>query len=247
MPDVNPRFKNVGRRKLGKAARDRKELAAAGSTVTVFDPVVAEVAYEWWTAPGDSIYDPFAGGPTRGIVAAALGRDYIGLDVRMDQVDHNEDHAIPGARWVLGDAATYTPRPCDFVFSCPPYGSLERYSDDPRDLSTMSWSDFAFSYFRAIGHAVEALRPDRFAAFVVGNFKERGILRDLVGATVECFERAGANYYADLVLIPPSGSAALRAASSFPTNRRPMPRHQSVLVFVKGDAKKAAARVADSA
>lgn len=219
------------------------KIAAAGSTVTEFDPVLAEVAYSWWTVPGDEIYDPFAGGPTRGLVAAALGRSYIGCDVREEQVDANEDHAINGVRWVAADSSERVSEPCDFIFSCPPYGNLERYSDDPRDLSTMTWEMFVSRYERAVELAVGALRRDRFAAFVVGNFKERRILRDLCGLTVHAFARAGADYYSDAVLIPPGGSAALRAASSFPKNRRPVARHQFLLTFVKGDAGKAASRL----
>lgn len=222
-------------------------IAAIGGGASVFDPVLAELAYTWWTRAGDEIYDPFAGGPARGLVAGMMGRQYLGLDLRDEQVDHNEEHAIDGVRWRVGDAVSYHPYPCDFIFSCPPYGSLEQYSDSPQDLSTMSWQGFSDGYRRAIGRGVDALRQDRFAAFVVGNFKERGIMRDLHGLTLDAFERAGADYYADLVLVSPVGTAAVRAGFSFPRNRRPVPSHQYLLVFVKGDARAAADRLADDA
>lgn len=215
-----------------------------GSAVSLFDPVLAEVAYSWWTRPGDVVVDPFAGGPVRGLVAASMERNYVGVDVRQEQVDANESVGVPRVRWLCADAARYSFPPSDFVFSCPPYGSLEVYSDDPRDLSTMEWVDFAAGYAHAIGRSVSALRQDRFAAFVVGNFKERGTLRDLVGLTIDSFGRAGASLYADIVYMAPMGNAAARAESTFPRNRRPMPHHQMLLVFAKGDARRAADRLA---
>lgn len=215
------------------------KMAAVGG-VTVFDPVLAEVAYSWWSHPTSHIYDPFAGGVVRGLVAAATGRSYFGVDIRQEQVDSNEDRGIPGARWVAADSATYRPQPCDFVFSCPPYGSLEQYGGGPADLSSMTWEQFREAYRAAIASSVHSLRPNRFAAFVVGNYKERGVLRDLASLTVEAFGTAGADYFGDIVVVPPSGSASLRAQSSFPINRRPMPRHQMLLVFVKGDRRAAA-------
>lgn len=230
------------------AATDDTSVKIGGvGGVTVFDPALAELAYSWWTRPGSKVFDPFAGGICRGLVASALGRSYLGVDIRPEQVDANESHGAKGARWVSANAATFSPPPSDFVFSCPPYGSLEVYSDDPRDLSTMAWDEFGQSYSAAIGRSVDALRPDRFAAFLVGNYKERGVLRDLASLTVEAFGRAGADLYADMVYVQPVGSAALRAAASFPTNRRPMPRHQMLLVFVKGDRKCAAKYVTEQA
>jgi hypothetical protein len=233
-----------GRSRLTTATDDTSlRIAAAGPSVSVFDPTIAEIAYEWWTAPGDLVYDPFSGGPTRGIVATALGRRYLGVDVRDDQVTHNRALAEPGATYVHADSTEYLSPPSDFVFSCPPYGSLERYSDQPDDLSTLSWPAFCGAYREVIELAVYTLRPDRFAAFMVGNYKEKRQLRDLVGLTVEAFVDAGAEYFADIVTATSIGSSSLQAAATFPINRRPMPRHQMLLVFAKGDARAAADRI----
>lgn len=57
---------------------------------SVFDPVLAEVCYKWFTPDGGSILDPFAGGSVRGIVAGVCGFDYIGIDLRENQCLANE-------------------------------------------------------------------------------------------------------------------------------------------------------------
>lgn len=222
----------------------KAHIDARGGDTSLFDPVLAEICYRWWTRPGSEVFDPFAGGPTRGVVAAELGRYYLGIDLRAEQVEANLREApVVGCHWEQGDAATYIADPCDFVFSCPPYGSLEVYSDSPADLSAVEWPRFQALYRRAIEGACTALRPDRFACFVVGNYKEGGRLRDLEGLTIAAFEAAGLEYYADTVLMTPIGSAAIRAAYHFPRNRRPTRRHQMVLTFVKGSAKAAVAYV----
>ena len=58
-----------------------------------FDPVLAECVYRWYAPrPGSApviVVDPFAGGSVRGIVAAKLGLQYIGVDISATQVDAN--------------------------------------------------------------------------------------------------------------------------------------------------------------
>jgi hypothetical protein len=184
--DFATREETVGGRSgdAGRTDAVGLRLQASGPTVSVFDPTIAEIAYEWWTAPGDLVYDPFSGGPPRGVVATAMGRRYVGVDVRREQIAHNLTLA-PAATYVCADSTEYLSPPSDFVFSCPPYGSWERYSDLPEDLSTMSWRAFSAAYREVIELAVYTLRPNRFAAFMVGNYKEKRVLRDVVGLTVD--------------------------------------------------------------
>ena len=67
------------------------EAGISTSGTSVFDPVLCEIIYRWFTAPGGEILDPFAGGSVRGITAAALGRNYHGLELRPEQVAANEE------------------------------------------------------------------------------------------------------------------------------------------------------------
>ena len=56
---------------------------------SVFDPVLVELAYRWFSPEGGQVVDPFAGGSVRGIVAGALGRHYWGCDLRPEQIAAN--------------------------------------------------------------------------------------------------------------------------------------------------------------
>ena len=48
---------------------------------SIFDPVLCEVLYNWYSPAGGVVLDPFAGGSVLGITAEMLGRHYIGIDL----------------------------------------------------------------------------------------------------------------------------------------------------------------------
>jgi DNA modification methylase len=227
------------------------------SGTSIFDPVVCEIVYRWFSPVGGIILDPFAGGSVRGIVAAKLGRQYIGHELREEQVAANRaqgDELCAGDEfppaWIVGDSRnidkTCADVQADMVFSCPPYADLEVYSDDPKDLSTMLYNDFRNAYFDIIRKACEKLKPDSFACFVVGEVRDKkGHYINLVGDTVQAFLDAGLYYYNEAILITNAGSLAIRVGKQFSVSRKMGKSHQNVLVFVKGDGKRAAARCGD--
>lgn len=222
---------------------------------SIFDPVLCELAYRWFSPPAGQVVDPFAGGSVRGIVAAQLGLNYWGCDLRAEQVEANRAQAetICGdlkPQWVCGDSMeTLASAPAaDFIFSCPPYGDLEVYSDDPADLSNMEWHTFVVAYKRIILRSVQRLKDDRFACFVVGDFRDpKGFYRDFVSTTIRAFEECGARLYNEAILATPAGSACLRITKHFNAGRKLAKTHQNVLVFCKGDPRKAAAACKASA
>ena len=102
----------------GGAGRDDALLGAGLTSLTpgltgtsIFDPVLCEVALNWYAprprvgGPTVIVIDPFAGGSTRGVVAAKLGFLYVGTDVGQGQVEANREQAEA----LCGDC-TYQPR-----------------------------------------------------------------------------------------------------------------------------------------
>lgn len=100
------------------------------------------------------VLDPFAGGCVRGIVSAALGLHYVGIDVSGKQIEANrgqwkcavekrpELKGLPKPTWLEGDGEDIVSlfrshlrrkglpdnTPADFVIGCPPYYDLEKYN-----------------------------------------------------------------------------------------------------------------------
>lgn len=200
---------------------------------------------------GGAVLDPFSGGSVRGIVSQFLEREYIGVDLRAEQIEENEaqfdalEHStdfygeiLKRPHWICGDSknidALVERKDFDFLFTCPPYGDLEVYSDDPNDLSNMSYDDFKTAYYEIIKKSVDKLKDDAFAAIVVGEIRDnRGVYRNFIGDTIAAFEAAGMKYYNELILVTMCGTAALRANIMFEASRKVVNTHQKALVFYK--------------
>ena len=234
---------------------DGSKGAKIRAQTSIFDPVLTELVYSWWCPPGGVIIDPFAGGSVRGVVASVMGYRYWGCELRAEQVAANRAQIGPATvgtykpHWVCGDSYERLPRAplAHMLFSCPPYGNLERYSDDPRDISSTTYEQFLVPYAEIIRRAVERLRPDSFAVFVVANYRDKatGFMYDLVGDTTRAFLGAGARLYNEITLVNAVGTAAMRANTSFIRGARKVVKtHQNVMVYIKGDPKRAAAKVA---
>jgi hypothetical protein len=244
--------RDIGSTNVGKNVPNYMAGRGNNEGGSIFDPVMCEIAYTWFCPPKGLVLDPFAGGSVRGVVASKLGRQYIGHELRQEQVDANikqgielcfNDYLPP--TWICGDSQnidkTCTNVKADLIFSCPPYADLEVYSDNPNDLSTLTYPAFKAVYFEIIKKSCNLLKDNAFACFVVGDVRDKkGNYYNFVGDTVEAFRAAGLNYYNEAILITAVGSLPIRAGKMFSASRKLGKTHQNVLVFVKGDGKKAA-------
>lgn len=223
-----------------------KKMKSNLTGTSIFDPVLCEIVYRWFNVDGGRIYDCFAGGSVRGIVAEYLGYSYTGIDLRQEQIDANIRNAEKlglNPTWYCDDSQNadqyVKDNSCDLVFSCPPYADLEKYSDDPRDISAMEYDGFLSVYGNIISTALRKLKEDRFAVFVVGDVRDKkGFYRDFVSDTKRIFIDNGAMLYNEIILIEAGGTAALRATKVFQAGRKVVKTHQHVLVFYKGNPKK---------
>jgi len=221
---------------------------------SAFDPVLAEIAYKWFCPVGGAVLDPFAGESTKGIVAALLGFDYTGIEVRGEQVQANDQQwqaisAGPGVgepRWITGDAAELDSllaggKQYDFIFTSPPYYDLEIYSENEKDGSAFKdYESFMAWYKDIFAQAIKRLSDNAFIMVKVGEIRDKktGAYRNFVGDNIRCFMDLGLHYYNEAVLVTPVGSLPVRAGRQFVSGRKLGKAHQNILVFYKGDLKK---------
>ena len=229
---------------IGGGVVDREH----GQTGTsIFDPVLCELVYTWFCPPNGYILDPFAGGSVRGIVAEYLGRRYVGVELRREQVEANRVQAEAigvSPTWIVGDSSNIRELASgeyDLIFSCPPYYDLEVYSTLDGELSALlTYGDFLDKYRAIVAGCVGMLKDDRFACFVVGDIRDRnGFYRGFVEDTVRAFEDTGMHKYNEAILVTAVGSLAIRVGKQFESGRKLGKTHQNVLMFVKGDPQKA--------
>ena len=223
--------------------------ACQASGTSIFDPVLCELIYLWFTPyKGSYILDPFAGGSVRGIVAAYLEHNYIGIDLSENQIAANRLNAqevlkdIQPPVWICDDSENlehYTKDiEFDLIFSCPPYFDLEIYSDDNRDLSNMQYDKFIEKYRNIISKSIGKLKDNRFACFVVSDIRDRkGFYRNFPATTIDAFQDAGAILYNEAILVNVAGSLPIRVGKQFARYRKLGRLHQKVLIFYKGDPK----------
>lgn len=225
--------------------------------VSDFDPHLTDVLCSWYCPPGGRILDPFAGGATRGLVAAHRGYHYTGVDLSPRQVEANREQyaawqdrgLVSGsATWIVGAAQQVLPGMrqdlFDYVFTCPPYHDLERYSDDPRDLSVMDWPRFLTEMAGIVREATRLLADDRYSTWVVGDLRDRqGYLRRLPDLVDTAHEEAGARLVNDTVVAAPLGGKYGVIWRSWGPTRSATRIHSYAHTYVKGDRRRATTRV----
>ena len=216
---------------------------------SIFDPVLCELAYKWFNVPNGKILDCFAGGSVRGIVAAKLGYEYLGNDLRVEQIEANRINAkdvLQAAEiyptWTCGDSLNIDTiakgYEADMIFSCPPYADLEVYSDAKEDISNMPYKQFIEVYREIIRKSCQLLKEDRFAVFVVGDVRDKkGFYQNFVSDTIQAFIDSGVLLYNEMILVNAVGTLSIRAGRQFAIGRKVGKQHQNVLVFYKGNPK----------
>lgn len=222
---------------------------ASQSGTSIFDPVLCELLYKWFTPINGTILDPFAGGSVRGIVANYLGYHYTGIDLRPEQIAANKiqaDNILKDQEkptWIVGDSKNIDNLIPETAFegflTCPPYFNLELYSDDENDISNCdTYDSFIDNYNEIIQKSVAKLNNNRFACIVVGDIRDKaGFYHGFVCDTIDAFENAGMKLYNDAILVTAVGSLPIRVGRQFGSYRKLGKTHQNVLIFFKGNPK----------
>lgn len=227
--------------------RDTKEYSKMSDGVSTFDPVLAEIIYDWFI-PGKCarVFDCFAGGITKGAVAVAKGHSFTGIDIRPGQVEVNEakstEFAAAGQhlRYICDDARNLPKyigvATQDLFISCPPYYNLEVYSDLDGDASNQpTYQDFIEILRDAFEKAVKCLKRNRFAIVIVGDIRDiKGEYYNFPGDVISIFHDCGCAFLDDIVLFRPDATANLRA-KRYMKSRKVVRVHERVLVFYKGN------------
>lgn len=210
--------------------------------ISIFDPALCEVLYNWFCKKNGTILDCFAGGSVRGIVANKLGYKYTGIDIRKEQIESNREQALQilkvnnQPQWYVGDSNKllddFTNK-FDFVFSCPPYADLEIYSELEGDISNMPYNDFIKSYKSIIKKSCNLLKENCYACFVVGEVRDKkGNYIGFVPDTIKAFQECGMQFYNEAILLNAIASASMRANNNMKSQKL-VKVHQNVLIFKK--------------
>lgn len=237
----------IQRRNNEKLTDKQKQFIYNEKNISLFDPVITQLCYEWFGIPNGLVFDCCAGDTMKGNVIAYLGGKYKGVELRNEQVKHNNNKAFEGAEWFCDDGINVSEyisyNNGDLLLSCPPYYNAEVYSDKITDMSNMdSYEEFIQKLSIMYSESIKCLKENRFACIVIGNIrkeKHRMFLdyypfkRDVI----QIFENNGMYFYNDIVILKANGTSQMRAIS-YMRQKKVVCIHEYLLVFYKGNMNK---------
>jgi 16S rRNA G966 N2-methylase RsmD len=218
-----------------------KKMALMGSkyTTSIFNPHLAQMILSAYVPSNQRIYDPFAGGGTRGFVATAMGHDYTGVEIREEEVARLlERQKELGLEFAMHCAdSQFFPIAegyFDFSYTCPPYFDLEVYSDNPGDMSNAeSYEHFLMMLRNSMEVVFRGLKPGALFIMVVGNFRDKkSNLTHFSGDTIRLGKEIGFVLHDELVFHGASDMAHQRLGQ-FVANRRSVRVHEYIIIFKK--------------
>jgi DNA modification methylase len=220
---------------------DKMSLMGSKYEVSIFNPHLAQMILSAYAPAHAKIFDPFAGGGTRGFVASAMGHTYYGIEVRPEEVERikkQQQNLQNEFKIVVGDScdpdlANHIDQDFTFCYTCPPYWNLEVYSNDPKDISTYPcYSDFLEQGIKvALQNCYAALLPGSFCIWVVGNFRDdKGRLIHFNGDVIRIAKEVGFVLHDELVFQGAAGVAASRAGQ-FLADRKSVRVHEYIIIL----------------
>ena len=218
-----------------------RKMALLGSkyTTSIFNPHLAQMILSAYCPTKAKIYDAFAGGGTRGFIAASMGHDYTGVEIRPEEVDRITNKQLElrtPFTIVCGDSRFYAidDETYDFSYSCPPYYDLEVYSTIDGDMSNVStYEEFLSMLKQSLEVTYKGLKPGSLCVWVVGNFRKNdGELRHFNGDVVRLGKEVGFKLHDELIFWGASDVAASRSGQ-FIANRKSVRVHEYLIIFKK--------------
>jgi len=205
---------------------------------SVFNPHLAQMILSAYCPKNAKIYDAFGGGGTRGYIATKMGFDYTGVELREEEFKRVKEQMKEWGinfNFLLEDSTKFIPdEKYDFAFTCPPYYDLEVYSNLENDLSNAkTYSEYLKMLEMVIKNIYACLKPNTFAVFVLGNFRNRkGELEHLNGDLINIAKKIGFKLWDELIWQGAS-NVALTRCGKFEKNRKSVRMHEYIVVLKK--------------
>lgn len=250
----NPILKELKERN-GESTREHtlKSFGGAGkktaytSTTSYFNPNLCKIVYSSYCPKNGKIFDPFSS-VVRPYVAKSMGYNYVGCEIRKDEAQKIQQ--ILQNSFVFGEECEVsvhnidcrkfeTTEKFDLIFTCPPYWTLETYSNEDGDMSNiLDYSQFLSEMKIVYEKCLTMMHENSYCCFVVADFRDYTDGRKLINRLIPfvsdmimCGESAGLVLYDKVILRKPMGTAPSRLKMW--NNRKTVRIHEELLVFRK--------------
>lgn len=166
---------------------------------------VVDHVIERCSAPGDLVFDPFAGFGTTIERAAALGRAALGIELLPERVEFLQ-RLVPAAHIIEGDARellhlvrnAQAAASVDLVLTSPPYMTVDHHEADPLTAYEEDGGDYT-RYLSELGlvaaQCARLVKPGGFVVWNVADIHHMGrtthLIRDCSRVLAEHLEMVG--------------------------------------------------------
>ena len=221
----------------------------ADAYVSVFNPqIIGTIIDLYRDEIGPFIYDPFGGGGTRGIISAYEGYDYLGMEIRDEEVrsiDSNiatiqSSHGIPSGSCIMycGDSrrSPLKDGQADTIITCPPYWNMEKYNGGPDDLSMASTYDqYLDMLYVVVEECLRVLKPGGLAFWITGLHRDSdGHLLPINRDVQAIHGRLGMPTREEVILYKRRSTTAPRRMGTYLKGRHLLIRnHEYLTIFTK--------------
>jgi DNA modification methylase len=210
---------------------------------SVFNPMVAIWILNLFGPENGLVYDPFAGGGTRAIVTVKKGLDYVGMEIRQDEVEAVNERLKNNkvdAEIICGDskdAFQIKNQSADFLMTCPPYYNMEKYNGGNNDLSMCeSYDDFLRGIEQVIIESFRILKSGSLSCWVVGVHRDKnGQLLSIPSDISNIHKKNGFIHKEEVVLYwDKNTTGAIQRVGNFEKKNKFLIRcHEYLEVFIK--------------
>lgn len=218
---------------------NKMQLMGSKYSTSIFNPHLAQMILSAYCPVNANIYDPFAGGGTRGFIAAAMGHKYSGVEIREEEVNRIINQQEKLKKYFViqhGDSRNiyFKESSFDFSYTCPPYYNLEVYSYLPDDLSGQPTYEIFLSKLKdCILTTYKLLKKESLSIWVVGNFRDKyGYLTHFSGDVIKLAQQVGFKLHDELIFWGASKCASQRCGQ-FEANRKSVRVHEYIVILKK--------------
>ena len=213
-------------------------------TESIFSPQIAQYIFSMFAPKSGLCFDPFGGGGTRAIMASKNNLDYIGYEIRQEEVDavnaRMSINNVDNAKLICGDSTNCDKienNSADFSITCPPYYNMEMYGGPEGDLSMMgTYKEFLEGMYKVACETYRILKEGSLATIVIGLHRDKNKnLLPMHHDFASVYRKAGFNFKEEIILCHKNNGALQRVGNFEKGSNLLIRTHEYLLVFKKGN------------
>lgn len=243
-------------KKMGKTSYDRNNpiermmyssgRGCSAGALSRFPQDVGRTALLFYSNPGGTVFDPFAGHNSRMDLCVTNGRHYTGCDLSTNFMDFNFKRAdvlrkkYPLAKITLHHCDSRkvpaSSESADFTITSPPYWDIEYYGDEPEQLGKCkSYEGFLRGLKKVLRENHRVLKPGAYATWFVNDFRRKGRMHFYHADLIRLGEEVG--FVAHDILIVDLGRSMRGCFINQAVQQRILPkRHEYGIIFRKKES-----------